>query len=167
MTQTARLALPLLVPGMAAKEVVHNEALGILAALVQPVMRSGPVTNPDPAANIGDIVIVAPGATGDFAGQEGALALLGDNGWTFVAPFTGLTARMASDGRSWRYDGTDWLEGVEEVSSIHVSGTKVVGAQQPDIADPSGGGSADTKARTAISAILDALRSHGLIAGAQ
>ena len=167
MTQSARLALPLLVPGMAAKEVVHNEALEILSALVQPVLASAPAASPDAGAVPGDLFIVATGASGDFAGHDNALALRGDAGWTFLAPFTGLTARMANDGRTWRYDGSGWIEGVEEVASLSVSGVQVVGAQQPAISNPSGGSAADSEARAAISAILDALRAHGLIAGAQ
>lgn len=167
MTQTARLDLPLLVPGMAAKEVVHNEALAILSALVQPVLTSGPIASPDAGAVIGDVVIVAEGATGDFSGNDNAVALLGEAGWRFLAPFDGMTARTAGTGIEWRFNGTSWLEGKLNVQEIAVSGTKVVGAQQPAIAAPTGGTTTDSEARTAISAILDALRTHGLIAGAQ
>lgn len=39
----------------------------------------------------------------------------------------------------------------------------VVNEQQAAITDPTGGGTVDTQARTAIIAILDALRAHGLI----
>jgi len=40
----------------------------------------------------------------------------------------------------------------------------VVGVQQAAIAEPSSGDTVDGEARTAIDAILAALRSHGLIA---
>ncbi|NNC47374.1 MAG: DUF2793 domain-containing protein [Sphingomonas sp.] len=119
------------------------------------------------ASIIARIVIVAQGAAGDFAGRDNALALLGEDGWRFLLPFIGMTARIAGTGIEWRFDGTDWIEGSLEVREIAVSGVKVVGAQQPDIVAPIGGTTSDSEARTAISAILDALRAHGLIAGAQ
>ncbi|WP_407696142.1 DUF2793 domain-containing protein [Sphingomicrobium marinum] len=134
---------------------------------MQPVLASVPVTSPDPAAVIGDIVIVGVGATGDFAGRDNALAILGENGWRFVAAFTGMAAQIAQTGIEWRFDGTNWIEGSQNVQEILVSGVKVVGAQQPDIVAPTGGTTPDSEARTAISAILGTLRAHGLIAGAQ
>lgn len=49
---TARLGLPLIVPGQAGKEIAHNEALTLLAALVQPVVVAvgldTPPTDPVP-----------------------------------------------------------------------------------------------------------------------
>jgi len=40
---------------------------------------------------------------------------------------------------------------------------QVVGPQGSPVADPSGGSTVDSEARTAIGAILSALRAHGLI----
>ena len=48
-------------------------------------------------------------------------------------------------------------------SAYLVGVTQVVGTQQVAIADPVTGAVSDTVARTAISAILSALRTHGLI----
>lgn len=45
-----------------------------------------------------------------------------------------------------------------------VAGTKVVGAQQGHISDPSGGSTQDAEARAAINSILYALEQHGLLA---
>ena len=166
MSETARLDLPFLVPGMTAKEVVHNEALAALSALVQPVIAGAPASS-SAGFSIGDMVIVATGASGDFAGEDGNLALLEASGWRFTVPFSGLTVRSAVDGRLWHHDGNGWIEGIFEVSGLTVGGVQVIGAQQPAITDPSGGGASDTKARQAISEILTALRNHGIIAGAQ
>ncbi len=46
---------------------------------------------------------------------------------------------------------------------LKVAGIQVVGAQQGSISNPSGGGTVDAAARTAIVSILSALRAHGLI----
>jgi hypothetical protein len=47
---------------------------------------------------------------------------------------------------------------------VTVDGLAVLGARRPAIAAPVGGGTTDQEARATVSAILDALRSHGLIA---
>lgn len=49
-------------------------------------------------------------------------------------------------------------------SEYRVGGTKVVGSQQGAITAPTGGATIDSQARTAINAILSAMRTHGLIA---
>ncbi|WP_374413302.1 hypothetical protein [Novosphingobium colocasiae] len=62
---------------------------------------------------------------------------------------------------------TDKVNIVGPVTSdteYRINGTKVVGEQQGAITGPSGGGTVDSGARTAIDAILAALRAHGLIA---
>jgi hypothetical protein len=50
--------------------------------------------------------------------------------------------------------------------SYSVSGIKVVGEQQPYIADPSGGSVVDSQGRTVLNNILDLLEEHGLMASA-
>lgn len=45
-----------------------------------------------------------------------------------------------------------------------VAGIKVVGEQGVTVAQPSGGGTIDSQARTAINALIARLQSHGLIA---
>tara|TARA_R110000868_G_scaffold17344_1_gene76341 strand:+ start:21220 stop:21786 length:567 start_codon:yes stop_codon:yes gene_type:complete len=51
------------------------------------------------------------------------------------------------------------IQGVYKVAE-----TQVVGAQQSTIADPSGGATIDSEARTAIISILTTMKTHGLIA---
>jgi len=46
---------------------------------------------------------------------------------------------------------------------VSIGGVQVVGPQGSPVADPSGGSTVDSEARTAIGAILSALRAHGLI----
>lgn len=52
---------------------------------------------------------------------------------------------------------------VNAAMQYNVNGTQVVTARQGAITDPTGGAIDDAEARTAISAILSALRTHGLI----
>jgi len=44
-----------------------------------------------------------------------------------------------------------------------IGGEQVIGSRAAAIADPAAGATVDNEARTAIDAILDALREHGLI----
>ena len=101
---TARLALPLLAMAQAQKEVTHNEALTLLDLLVQPVVEAGPLAAPPPSPGAGQGWIVGAGATGDWSGREGALALWTAGGWRFVAPSAGMRTLRLSD-ESWlRFD---------------------------------------------------------------
>lgn len=47
---------------------------------------------------------------------------------------------------------------------VKIDGQQILTVQQAAIADPTGGATVDTEARTAVVEILDALRTHGLIA---
>lgn len=53
---------------------------------------------------------------------------------------------------------------IDSAGQYYVQGTRVLTVQQPFIADPAGGGTVDTQARTAINSILDLLAAHGLMA---
>ncbi|HCV42628.1 MAG TPA: hypothetical protein DGH68_04020 [Bacteroidetes bacterium] len=58
-----------------------------------------------------------------------------------------------------------WVQGhLNVVTDISINSTKVIGAQGATISDPSGGGTVDTQARSAINTIIDRLQAHGLIA---
>lgn len=51
------------------------------------------------------------------------------------------------------------VNGVYKVNNI-----QVIGSQQPTIANPTGGGTVDAQARTAVISILTAMKTHGIIA---
>lgn len=161
---TPRLFLPLLAAGQAQKELIHNEALLLLDLLVQPVVETlGDNVPPDsPASGQAWIVGTAPG--GAWAGQAGAVAGWTDGGWRFAAPHEGSRLWIRAAGLWADYRGGTWQLGHGVAASLSVGGVQVVGAQQPAIPSPTGGTVIDQAARTALAAVLDALRSHGLVA---
>ncbi len=163
MLKTDRLGLPLLAAAQAQKEVTHNEALAQLDALVQPVVVA--VAPPDvPAAPMpGQAWIVGSAPVGAWAGQAHALATWTSGGWRFAPPFDGMTIWSLADATSWRRESAAWSKGVVTGTSLVLNGVPVLGARGAAIAEPAGGPLVDEQARTAISAIISALRGHGLI----
>jgi hypothetical protein len=160
---SARFSLPLLRAGQAQKEMSHNEALTVLDLLVQgSVVAAGVNTPPaDPAP--GECWIVGAAPTGAWNGQAGVLAGWTGGGWRFVAAVEGMALWSAGDRAFALYSAGDWLVGEIRGTKLVVDGDTVVRARQPAIADPAGGSVADAESRTAVIAILTALRTHGLI----
>lgn len=103
------------------------------------------------------------GATGEWAGRDGLVAGYGEGGWRFNAPAEGLRALRRDNGEAIVFRGGSWESGVVRASEIRIGGKAVVGQRQAAIADPTGGATVDAECRAAISAILGALRVHGLI----
>jgi hypothetical protein len=165
MTDTsARFALPLLQPGQAQKEMVHNEALVLVDAALHPVAQTVGDDAPPPAPEPGQCWIVGDAPTGDWAGEAGRIAAWTGGGWRFVVPTPGMTVWLI-DAAVWAlYDGSTWRAGTLPATALHIAGEQVVGARQGAIAEPAGGSAVDAEARAAVNAILAALRGHGLIA---
>jgi hypothetical protein len=69
----------------------------------------------------------------------------------------------ASDGDVGEFRGGAWEIGLLRGDAVVIGGEQVIGSRAAAIADPAGGATVDNEARTAIDAILDALREHGLI----
>jgi hypothetical protein len=161
---TARLALPFIASGQAQKELFHNEALARIDALLQASVEAVALDDPPATPTTGQCWIVGASPSGAWAGQALALAAWSDGGWRFVAPRTGMTAWSIADDVLARFDGTTWRLGEIAARSLIIGDRQVVGGQQSAIADPAGGSVLDVEARAAISAILVALRHHGLIA---
>ena len=90
-----------------------------------------------------------------------------ETGWTFHDPEPGMRVFSANSGRCWRFEDGEWKVANPEGNGLVVDGQQVVAMQQPEIADPTGGTTIDSEARTAINSLLETLRTHGLIAGAQ
>lgn len=161
---SARLALPYLQPGQAQKELYHNEALALvdlaLQATVKSVGRDAPPADPLP----GECWIVGAAPTGAWTGHPAALAGWTGGGWRFVGPVAGMAVWSEADRLTAQYESGGWAVGKQRVNAVLVDDLPVVGARRGAIAVPQGGTTVDVEARAALSAILAALRGHGLIA---
>lgn len=164
MAQTERLGLPLLAAGQAQKDITHNEALGLLDIAVQLVVESADIAVPPGAPEPGRCWIVATGGSGDWAGQDGAIAGWTAAGWLFARPAPGWRAWAEDRANMIRFDGSDWIDEGARDDGFYVDGLRVVGDRQAAIGEPAGGATQDGEARAAVAAILLALRAHGLIA---
>lgn len=161
---SARLALPLLAPGQAQKEMWHNEALALLdiavQATVEDMNRNAPPATPQP----GQCWIVGAAPVGDWAGHGSAIAGWTAGGWRFVAPRVGLRARHLPSGQEAVYDGTQWNRGEVNGARVMIDGRQVIGARGAAIPVPTGGNTIDAELRACVETILITMRSHGLIA---
>lgn len=164
MDMTPRWSLPLLFAGQAQKEVIHNEALVRIDALLHGRAESADVASPPSAPMIGQCWIVAAGASGEWTGHVGDVACWSEGGWRFVPPRAGLVIDIADRGHAMTYGVAGWRDGAVRDYGFHVAGQKVVGSRQAAIADPDGGAIIDAESRSSIAAILTALSAHGLIA---
>lgn len=160
---TGRLALPMLEPGQAQKEATHNEALIRLDLAVQATVAALGEDDPPADPTDGACWIVGDAPTGDWADQPLALAGWTAGGWRFVAPFAGMTVWSVADDATARFDGSVWRIGELTGARLILAGEAVVGPRAAAIADPVGGGTIDAEARAALTALLAALRQHGLI----
>ncbi|USI71480.1 DUF2793 domain-containing protein [Sphingomonas morindae] len=162
--ETPWLRLPLLAPGQAQKELFHNEALALLDGVAQLAVAGLGLTAPPAAPRPGQCWIVGAAATGEFAGQDQALAIWTEGGWRFVAARPGMTGWLIPDGLPVRFEDDRWTVGELCAKRLKIGGRQVVGMQQSAVALPSGGSNPDAEARAAISRIVTALVAHGLIA---
>jgi Protein of unknown function (DUF2793) len=140
---TPRYALPVLYAGQAQKEAFVNESLCRIDLALHPVVLGQQAT--PPAAPVdGQCWIVGPGATGDWAGRENALAGWSAGRWHFIAPSMGMRVWNAATQCTLTFTGA-W-------------------ASQPAPALPSGGTVVDVEARSAIDALIARLSAAGLLA---
>lgn len=164
MSNTPRLALPYILVNQSQKEVTHNEALNLLDAFVALAVESLDLAAPPATPNEGEVWIVAAAASGAWAGQDTALAQWIGGTWAFHPALEGMQAWVKDRAVGARFSAGAWVIGELRGDSVILGGQQVLGLQQPAIADPGGGVTIDAEARTAIAAILAALRQHGLIA---
>jgi hypothetical protein len=141
---TPRLALPMLAPGQAQKEVTHNEALVLLDALIAATVEAANAVTPPAQALPGQCWALGNAPTGAWAGQGGALAIATAGGWRFCPVPDNFAVRVAQSGALWQRSGSGWTP------------PAVIG-------DPAGGAVIDAEARGAITALLNALAGQGLI----
>jgi len=163
MDQTSRFGLLYLAPGQVGKEAVVNEGFQRIDLLIGAAVEGLPQSDPPSDAALGQCFLVAAGATGAWEGRDGTIAGLTAGGWRFVEPVEGMRLLDKPTGQSMLRRNGAWETGVVRASELTIGGKTVVSERQPAIAEPADGASPDTEARAAISAVLGALRAHGLI----
>lgn len=112
MSETPSLRLPLIAPSQAQKHVTVNEALGRIDALAQLILLSRSATVPPGSPAEGACHAVPAGATGDWSGQAGRIAIFRAGGWDFVTPQAGWRAWLADEGREAIFAGGEWRPGL-------------------------------------------------------
>ena len=109
MARTAQLDLPLVAPAQAQKHVTVNEALARLDAAAQLRVVSSALGAPPAAAAEGASYLVPAGATGEWAGSAGRIAVRSNGGWTFLTPRAGWRAWDESLAAHRTFDGSGWI----------------------------------------------------------
>jgi hypothetical protein len=112
MTDTPRLALPVIEAAQAQKHVTHNEALVLLDALTQLTVESRTLTAPPGSPADGACYIPAAGATGAWSGWSGQIAAYSGGGWLRIAPVSGLKAWVKAERLTVTYEDGVWRDGV-------------------------------------------------------
>jgi len=117
---TNRLSLPLLVANQAQKHITHNEALLLLDGMVQLAFHED-VTVPPSSAAAPAAYLVPSGASGDWAGQAGRIALADGASWRFIEPREGWQAWSLTRGEPRVFDGAVWIALTRRVERMGVN----------------------------------------------
>ncbi|WP_199555142.1 DUF2793 domain-containing protein [Sandaracinobacteroides hominis] len=149
--KTARLEMPMLIAGQGQKDVTHNEALMALDCLVGAVVASRQVLTPPQAPELGECWIVAPGAAGEWGGQENRLACWTVGGWRFHRVPEGFALWVVDEQRTIRRTAG----GFAEVAPY--------GPPADGVEISQGGSVIDVEAREALAALLHRLVGLGLV----
>lgn len=139
---TPRFGLPNLFPGQGQKEFFVNEAYAIIDGLMHLAVE-GSQSSPPATPVDGEAWIVGSLADGDWSGNDGAIAIQTQGGWSFLTPTIGMLAYDKSLGQFARYDGT-WQVAAEPM-------------------EPQGGTTIDVEARATIGQLISALQSFGIL----
>lgn len=117
MAETSKLQLPLVEAAQAQKHVTVNEAFARLDALTQISLVTIGNTIPPATPTEGEFHSVGAGASGEWFGQDGALALFLNGGWAFLNPAMGWRGWSVASGSGVMFDGSDWVEGAGSFSA--------------------------------------------------
>ena len=124
--QTPNLSLPYILPSQSQKHVTHNEALQSLDAITQLIIadvRSAPPSNPAEGA----CYAISTGATGEWLGKSGLIALYIDAAWQFITPKQGWIAWFVTSNdirvfRNGAWSNPDpWSDNVLELVGVNAA----------------------------------------------
>jgi len=108
MPVTIRLNITELIVGQSGGEILFNEAMNKMDAIIFPTIKDRDLTAPPGSEVDGDTYIPAATATGAWAGKEDNIAIF-DNGYKFVAPDEGMVLYVDDEKVLIEYDGTNWI----------------------------------------------------------
>jgi hypothetical protein len=120
MSETALIGLPLLESAQAQKHVTHNEALLLIDGALQLAVASRTLAAPPGSPTEGARYLVPAGASGDWAGHEGDVALYAAQAWRFLTPAVGWRMWVAAESLFLLHDGTGWrdLQDIDALSDM-------------------------------------------------
>ena len=122
MSDSPHLKLPYLAAAQAQKHVTVNEALTRLDALVSLSVKSRSVSTPPTSPSDGDRYIVASAGAGEWAGNDGQIAVFLNGGWDIIPPSIGWRAWIADESRDAIFEGAGWIDGVQaSAGGAHMS----------------------------------------------
>lgn len=109
MATTTHLGIVLLEQSQAQKDVTANEAFARIDALLNTGFISRTLATPPVSPAEGDVYIVAPTATGAWAGHEDDAAYFDGGIWRFIAPNAGLHLWSQAEDRHYVYFDGAWV----------------------------------------------------------
>lgn len=109
MTSTPKNTLPYIAASQAQKHVTHNDALRMLDTLVQLTVLQDDLASPPAAPQNGDSYILPAAASGEWAGQDQAIAVYEENAWTYYTPKAGWCVWVEDLNSAQVFNGTEWV----------------------------------------------------------
>ncbi len=112
------LGLPYIQAAQAQKHITHNEALRQLDVITQLSVTDDNLTIPPGTPDDGARYIVGVSATGDWAAQDGKIALFETGTWQFFTPLPGWRAWVETAATWSVFDGAAWIRPLSSLSNI-------------------------------------------------
>lgn len=110
MSNSYFLEMPYLAAAQNQKHITMNSSLSRLDVLVQLSVLSKVVLSKPVSASEGDNYIIAVGATGDWSGLDGKLAIYQDGAWLEIQPKNGWCCWVDDEQKLYIYSGAEWVE---------------------------------------------------------
>lgn len=161
---TDRYGLPLLQVAQAQKEVTHNQAVAGIDTLLHLAVETATLNRPPVAPALGQAWIVAPGASGAWAGHAGEVASFGSAGWRYTVPREGCVAWLCDVQRFAVCTAAGWRDDGWPAAGLRIGGRLAMTGSAPVVTGPVGGTTVDTQARATLAVLLEALSFQGVIA---
>lgn len=105
---TPTFAIPTVTAGSINNDADLNTALGLVDGLLTPRVEDRDLTAPPGSPTNGAVYIVGASATGDWAGQDGNVAIYNE-GWTFVSPIGGMQVFLHDEKALYCYSSVESL----------------------------------------------------------